>query len=196
MRGEGLQDGGCARFKASPVCPLDSPRRRLPSRARLLGLWLSLDGCERPRTASQWSLMSLQPGHNAVEARCLAVIASTTNPELRKTAERMLANGGRRPRELGRASNPAPPAAKKTASDTASADPEQTAVARESPDSASSWSCTTCTMLNDESAKVCVACNRRRSSALPAAKGAASKRPRCEAPTWVSNDDDNDDDFV
>ena len=140
--------------------------------------------------------MSLQPGHNAVEARCLAVIASTTNPELRKTAERMLANGGRRPRELGRASNQAPPAAKKTASDTASADPEQTAVAREFPDSASSWSCTTCTMLNDESAKVCVACNRRRSSALPAAKGAASKRPRCEAPTWVSNDDDNDDDFV
>ena len=156
--------------------------------ARVLGSGFAAR--RRPRTPPQWSLMSLQPGHNAVEARCLAVIASTTNPELRKTAERMLANGGRRPRELGRASIPAPPAAKKTPSvNTASADPKQTAVA-------SSWSCATCTMLNEETAKVCVACNRRRSSALPAAKGAASKRPRCEAPTWVSNDDDNDDDFV
>ena len=153
--------------------------------AKVAGRVLRFAARRRPRTPPQWSLMSLQPGQNAVEARCLAVIASTTNPELRKTAERMLANGGRRPRELGRASIPA----KTPSVDTASVDPEQTAVA-------SSWSCATCTMLNDESAKVCVACNRRRSSALPAAKGATSKRPRCEAPTWISNDDDNDDDFV
>ena len=176
--------------------PLDSPTRREEFAARVLGLALSADGVRASShsfpVVSDVAAARPQRGRGALLGRH----CKHHQPRLRKTAERMLANGGRRPRELGRASNQAPPAAKKTASDTASADPEQTAVARESPDSASSWSCTTCTMLNDESAKVCVACNRRRSSALPAAKGAASKRPRCEAPTWVSNDDDNDDDFV
>eukprot|EP00964_Phaeocystis_antarctica_P081415 scaffold50939_cov58-Phaeocystis_antarctica.AAC.1 len=171
--------------------------------------------------------MSLHPpSHNAVEARCLAVIASTTNPELRRTAEKMLANGGRRPRRPtpGTAATPAPPAAKNTAPNTASNSASNT-VSNTASNSASGWTCTTCTMLNEEGAKVCVACNRRRSAALPAdwvcaactvhnagsesccttceqprtraAKGAASKRPRCEgAPAWVGNGDDNDDDFV
>ena len=166
--------------------------------------------------------MSLHPpSHNAVEARCLAVIASTTNPELRRTAEKMLANGGRRPRRPtpGTTATPAPPAAKNMASNTAS-----NTASNSASNSASSWTCTTCTMLNEEGAKVCVACNRRRSAVPPAdwvcaactvlnagsesccttcerprprpGKGAAPKRPRCEGPTWAGNDNDNDDDFV
>ena len=162
--------------------------------------------------------MSLCPpshAHNAVEMRCLAVIASTTNQELRRTAERMLANGGRRsrrPTQPGTTAAPAQPAAKNPAPNPAA-------------NTAPNWTCTTCTMLNEEGANVCVACNRRRSSELHAewvcaactvrnagsdsvcttceqprrrgaGKEAATKRPRCEPTTWDGNDDDNDDDFV
>ena len=142
------------------------------------------------------------PLHPAVEARCRAVISTSSNEELRKTAERLIANGGRRRRNGG------PPAVQPPAA----ADPGPAGPAQ-------SWTCPSCTLVNDKSAAVCAACTTRRSTsssttwacaacmtenAESAARCKTCEQPRAraapkrrrDAPAAPEWDDDEADDFA
>ena len=150
--------------------------------------------------------------HPAIEARCRAVIATADNEELRKAAERLIANGGKKkrasaPQAAAAAAPVGPDAAPQL--DTGPAGLKQV------------WTCTSCTLVNDESARTCAACATRRQASKPAwvcaacsvenagsaaycatceqpraraGKEAAQKRRR-EAPAWDDHDE-NDEDFA